>query len=155
MTQNNFNSLRLLFAVFVVISHCYPLSGATTGDYLNRLTNGQVSFSFIGLSGFFIISGYLCFQSLERSHTLVSYFWKRIRRIYPGLIAMLLMTVLLCGVVYEGSWVDYFSSRSVWTYLSSNLLLVKQQMEIDGVFTHNPYNPAINGSLWSLLYEVS
>lgn len=153
--SNNFNLLRLVFALFVIISHCYPLSGAHGGDYLSRLTQEQITFSFIGLSGFFIISGYLVFQSLERSKTLFDYFKKRCLRIFPGLFVMLFLTVLLGFFVYESDFRSYITNSSVWTYLPRNLFLIHEQGIIDGIFTANPYNPTINGSLWSILYEFS
>jgi peptidoglycan/LPS O-acetylase OafA/YrhL len=152
--QNNFTFLRFLFALFVVVTHSFPLAGIFTGDYLNTLTNGQAEFSYIGLSGFFIISGYLCFQSLERCKTLRDYYWKRALRIFPGLFVVLLLTVVLGVFVYESSVGDYLVNSSMWTYLPANMSIVKQQLTIDGIFTDNPYNPTINGSLWSLEYEV-
>jgi peptidoglycan/LPS O-acetylase OafA/YrhL len=155
MERNNFNFLRLLFALFVVITHAYPLSAAPTGDYLDQITHGQLTFSFIGLSGFFIISGYCVYQSLERSTSLIMYFWKRILRIFPALFVLLFLTVLLAPFVYDSGIESYLSNKSVWTYLPSNMTLFHQQPMISGVFTHNPYNPAINGSLWSLMYEFA
>lgn len=138
----------------VVVTHSYPLAGVLTGDYLNKITHGQAEFSYLGLSGFFIISGYLCFQSLERCNTLGEYYWKRALRIYPGLFAVLLLTVVLGVFVYESGVRDYLSNMSMWMYLPANISIVKQQLTIDGIFTHNPYNSTINGSLWSLEYEV-
>jgi peptidoglycan/LPS O-acetylase OafA/YrhL len=138
----------------VVVTHAYPLAGVLTGDYLSKITNAQAEFSYLGLSGFFIISGYLCFQSLERCNTLSEYYWKRALRIYPGLFVVLLLTVVLGVFVYESNLLDYLSNRSMWMYLPANMTLIKQQGMIDGVFTHNPYNPTINGSLWSLQYEA-
>jgi peptidoglycan/LPS O-acetylase OafA/YrhL len=153
--KNNFNLLRIFFAVFVVITHAYPLSGALSGDYLSQLTDKQVDFSFIGLSGFFIISGYLCYQSLQRSSTLFEYFTKRILRIYPALFFVLFLTIVLGGFVYEGSLREYLLNESIWSYLPANMSLVKQQGIITGIFTNNLYNPTVNGSLWSLLYEAA
>jgi peptidoglycan/LPS O-acetylase OafA/YrhL len=152
--QNNFTFLRLLFALFVVVTHSYPLSGVATGDFLNRITEGQAELSYLGLSGFFIISGYLCFQSLERCKHLGEYYWKRALRIFPGLFVVLLLTVVLCIYVYDSDVSDYLSNASMWTYLPANMSIIKQQLTIEGVFTHNPYNSTINGSLWSLEYEV-
>jgi peptidoglycan/LPS O-acetylase OafA/YrhL len=152
--KNNFTFLRILFALMVVVTHAYPLAGVLTGDYLSKLTHAQAEFSYIGLSGFFIISGYLCFQSLERCNTLGEYYWKRALRIYPGLFVVLLLTVVLGIFVYESGIRDYLSNWSTWKYLPANMTIVRQQLMIDGIFTHNPYNPAINGSLWSLEYEV-
>jgi peptidoglycan/LPS O-acetylase OafA/YrhL len=152
--KNNFTFLRLLFALMVVVTHSYPLAGVLTGDYLNKITNAQAEFSYLGLSGFFIISGYLCFQSLERSNTLGEYYWKRALRIYPGLFVVLLLTVVLGVFVYESDVRDYLLNKSMWMYLPANMTIVKQQFTIDGIFTHNPYNSPINGSLWSLQYEM-
>ena len=75
--NNNFDFLRLLFATFVIITHSYPLTGAPEIDWLNQLTEKQLTFSYIGVRGFFIISGYLIFESLIRSETLASYAKKR------------------------------------------------------------------------------
>ena len=152
--QNNFTFLRLLFGLLVVVTHSYPLAGVLTGDYLSTITNAQAEFSYFGLSGFFIISGYLCFQSLERCNTIGEYYWKRSLRIFPGLFVVLLLTVVLGVFVYESSLHDYLLNTSMWKYLPANMTIVRQQVAIDGIFTHNPYNSAINGSLWSLEYEV-
>jgi len=154
MPTNNFNFLRILFAIFVVITHSYNIAGDLQDDYLTRLTFGQFSFSFIGLSGFFIISGYLVFQSLSRSKNLFSYFKKRMLRIFPALFAVLLLTVLLGYFVYEADFHSYITNSSVWTYLPRNFFLRSQDI-IRGIFTKNPYGPAINGSLWSIQYEFS
>lgn len=153
--QNNFNLLRLIFALFVVVSHSYPLSGAPTGDYLQQLTNGQVGFSYLGLYGFFSISGFLVFQSLNNSKNITSYFKKRILRIFPALFVLLFLTVILGYFVYDCDFVSYIHNKSVWTYLPRRLSLVLLQDEIQGVFSHNVYGPPINGSLWSLLYEFA
>ena len=152
--QNNFTFLRFLFALFVVVTHSFPLAGIFTGDHLNAITNGQAEFSYLGLSGFFIISGYLCFQSLERCKTLREYYWKRALRIFPGLFVVLLLTVVLGVFVYESSVGDYLTNSSMWMYLPANMSIIRPQLMIEGIFTHNPYNATINGSLWSLEYEV-
>jgi peptidoglycan/LPS O-acetylase OafA/YrhL len=67
---------------------------------------------------------------------------------------VLLLTVVLGIFVYDSGLRDYLSNASMWKYLPANMTIVKPRLMIDGIFTHNPYNPAINGSLWSLEYEV-
>jgi peptidoglycan/LPS O-acetylase OafA/YrhL len=156
MPTNSFNFLRLLFALFVVITHSFALIGGNAApDWLSQFTNGQISFSFIGLSGFFVISGYLVFKSLERSDSVLAYLKKRALRIFPALFVVLLLTVVLAFFVYSGDLASYLTNKSVWTYIPLNFLLVKSQYAIEGVFDGNPYGPVINGSLWSILYEVS
>jgi len=153
--KNNFDFLRLLFASFVIISHSYPLSGNIDCDWLCQLTNGQIIFSYLGVKGFFIISGFLIFQSLNRSKDIIDYYWKRALRLFPALFVVLLITVLLAPLVYENSAVPYLSNDTMWSYLPNNLLLYKTQYYISGVFENNPYKGAINGSLWTIPYEFT
>jgi len=155
MHKNNFDFLRLLFAVFVIISHSYPLSGLPENDWLSQISNYQVSFSSIGLMGFFSISGYLIYQSLERSKTLRDYYWKRVLRIFPGLFVVLLLTTILGVFVYNSDWHSYIKNTSVYTYLINNLSLFNLQFGINGIFENNPYKSAINGSLYTLAYEFT
>lgn len=152
--SNNFDFLRLVFASFVVISHSYALSGAPHGDPLSQLTNGQMEFSYLGVHGFFIISGYLIFKSLLRCKGLPDYYWKRLLRLYPALLVVLFLTVLLAPLVYESS-VPYLQNSSVYTYIPQNITLFFRQKGIDGVFENNPYKHSINGSLWTICYEFS
>ena len=153
--KNNFDFLRLIFALFVVIAHSYPLSGnLISNQWIYQVTNGHIELSNIGLNGFFIISGYLIFQSLERSKTIVSYLWKRVLRLFPALFVVLLLTVFLAPLVYE-STTPYMQNKEVFSYLPRNLLLYDLQYHIKGVFDQNPYPSAINGSLWTICYEFS
>lgn len=154
MVKNNFNFLRFLFALFVVISHAYPLSGSDeTQQWIYKITNNQIALAQIGLSGFFIISGYFIYQSLERSQKLTDYFKKRFLRIFPALFFVLLASVLLSPFVYEGN-LAFFHNKEVYTYLPNNLTLYGFQSGIEGVFDSNPYH-AINGSLWTIKYEFT
>jgi peptidoglycan/LPS O-acetylase OafA/YrhL len=152
--QNNFDFLRFLFAIFVIVSHSYPLSGTPSCDWLCEITKGELQFSDIGVKGFFIISGYLIFQSLLRSKSLTDYFWKRCLRLFPALLIVLLLTVLLAPIVYEGN-VSYWENKSIYSYISKNLSLFKLQYSISGVFEKNSYGSAINGSLWTICYEFT
>jgi len=152
-TKNNFDFLRLLFASFVIITHSYALSGNKECDLLCQYTNGQVSFSYLGVRGFFVISGYLVFQSLKRSRNIFDYSIKRILRLYPALILMLILTILFVPFVYESA-IPYFKNKSILTYILNNITLYRPQHTITGVFETNPYRSAVNGSLWTIPYEV-
>jgi peptidoglycan/LPS O-acetylase OafA/YrhL len=154
MFKNNFDFLRLIFAIFVMITHAYPLAGHEENDLLSKLTNGHFSFSYIGVKGFFIISGYLIYQSLLRSKSLIDFYWKRFLRLFPALIIMLFLTILLAPLIYEGS-INYFNNRKVYTYFIRNCLLYNVQYSIPGIFENNLYKNAINGSLWTICYEFT
>ena len=152
--NNNFDFLRFLFALLVVVSHSYPLSGDNErSQWIYKITNGQIVLAQIGLSGFFIISGYFIFQSLERSKDLLDYFKKRFLRLFPALAVVLILSIILVPFVYEGE-VSFFKNTAVYTYVPYNLSLYGFQSSIKGVFDTNAYH-AINGSLWTIRYEFS
>ena len=54
MRNNNFDSLRLLAALFVLFSHYYALTGATF-EPLGAYTNGQMSFGGLGVLVFLLL----------------------------------------------------------------------------------------------------
>ncbi len=152
---SNFDFLRIVFALFVIISHSYPISGIPEKEeWLLKITNNEISFSYLGVAGFFAISGYLVIQSLLRSKNLINYFMKRVLRIYPALLCVLTVTILLGVFVYHGSAKDYVENASVWTYVPYNLSLFKLQYSISGIFADNPFKNSINGSLCTLPYEI-
>ena len=153
--QNNFNFLRLLFAVFVLITHSHKLSNAKTVDVLHTITQGQTHFSYLGLFGLFSLSGYLVYQSLGRSKSIFIFFRKRILRIFPALLVVLLLTIVLGTFVFEGSVSRYIVLPEMQTYLPNNLFLIKTQYDIPGIFENNPVKRMINGSLWSIQYEAA
>lgn len=152
MRNNNFDILRLLCAVMVLASHSYALLGLKDSEPLYLLT-GSMLLSDIGLCGFFTISGYLIFQSLQNSSSLLSYLMKRCLRIFPGLVCCLVLTVLMCRLFYTGDGM-YFAQNETYSFVWRNLLLYPMQWTIPGVFEENPMN-TVNGSLWTLCYEFS
>lgn len=152
--NNNFDFLRFLFALLVVISHSYALSGATEENTgINKWSSGQLSFSQIGLSGFFIISGYFIFQSLQRSTSLITYYQKRFLRLFPAFVVVLFLSVLLVPFIYT-SQIPLLKNKQFYTYIPYNLSLYGFQSSIKGVFDTNAYH-SINGSLWTIRYEFS
>src|SRR6478672_301690 len=91
--ENNFTLLRLLAAALVILAHSYDLQGQH--DWLYRLS-GQ-TFGQAGVRMFFVMSGFLIMQSLDRSPDLVRFAQARVLRIVPGLAVMLLVTVCALG----------------------------------------------------------
>lgn len=149
--SNNFDFLRLLFASLVIISHSFPLTGKP--EIVGVWTNDQLSLGSLSVDCFFIMSGYLIFQSLERSKTWISYLWKRVLRLFPALFVLLLFTVMILPIFYQGN--DILDQTSYWTYFPNGMSLYKIQYDVAGIFETNPYPKAINGSLWSLSYEFT
>ena len=98
---NNFDIIRILFAWLVIVSHSYILLGTKGCDPLCELTNHYINLSYFGVKGFITISGFLIFKSLERSPNVLDYLWKRILRIYPGLMVVLLLSVGIAYLIYD------------------------------------------------------
>lgn len=151
---NNFDFSRLLFASFVIITHSYVLTGTKECDWLCQAADGQINFSWLAVRGFFVISGFLIFQSMERCRDLADFYWKRVLRLFPALVAVLVLTVILGPFVYEND-TFYILTKSVRTYIGNNLLIYKLQYGISGIFENNPYKSVINGSLWTIPFEFT
>jgi len=153
--KNNFDFFRLLFATLVFVTHSYVITGNDEIDFLHHATSGKISLSYIGVRGFFIISGYLIFQSLLRSKNIIDYMWKRILRLIPGLFVMLIFTLCVVPWVYEKPKLSLLQNPSYLSYLPNNLILYKPQFVIEGIFDSNPFKSSINGSLWTIQYEFT
>ncbi|WP_167370019.1 acyltransferase family protein [Chryseobacterium ureilyticum] len=146
--KNNFNSLRLLFSTLVIFSHSFDLTGGS--DILSDLTKAT-SFGGIAVAFFFVLSGYLIFQSLNNSKSLYEYYWKRGLRLFPGLFVMLCFSMVIMFLLKY----KIIFQKEYWLYLPNNLSLYNVQYNVPGIFNKNPYPNATNGSLWSLAYEFS
>jgi peptidoglycan/LPS O-acetylase OafA/YrhL len=78
----------------------------------------------------------------------------RFLRIFPGLAVVLLFSVFLLGpLVTTLSLSDYFTNRQTYVYLKA-ILLYPMQWNLPGVFENNIYKGAVNGSLWTIPFEV-
>jgi peptidoglycan/LPS O-acetylase OafA/YrhL len=151
--KNNFDFLRFIFALLVIISHSFALLGIAKQEWLLNLTNNQLSFSGIGLAGFFTISGYFIYKSLARSKSIWAYLKKRILRLFPALLVLLILSILVIPFVYNGE-MPLLKNQSYWSYLPRNLSLYGFQGSVNGLFTSLPYR-SFNGSLWTIRYEFS
>ena len=149
---NNFDLLRILFAWFVIVSHSYVLNGDGATDPLFEMTQQTFLFSFIGVKGFFIISGYLIFKSMVVSTSIFEYLVKRVLRIFPALAVVLLVTLAAVYFIYPSNMPPFFSNKEVYAYFLGNIILFKPHFFISGIFSGLP-SAAINGSLWTIEYE--
>lgn len=149
---NNFDLLRILFAWFVIVSHSYVLNGDGATDPLFEMTQQTFLLSFIGVKGFFIISGYLIFKSMVVSTSIFEYLVKRVLRIFPALAVVLLVTLVAVYFIYPNNMPPFFSNKEVYAYFLGNIILFKPHFFISGIFAALP-SSAINGSLWTIEYE--
>ncbi len=151
--DNNFNLIRMVAAGSVLVSHAYPLAlGPGSPEPLDRILGMDVGT--LAVISFFVISGYFISQSFHRG--IIEFAVARILRIYPGLVMVLLLTVFAIGPIFTKLDIGaYFSDRETFLYMPRNLSLGALRYDLPGVFEDNPYPRAINGSLWTLFYEVA
>lgn len=151
--SNNFNLIRMLAATAVLVSHSYPLSlGETAVEPLNNVLG--ISLGELAVITFFCVSGFFISMSRERAPSIIDFFSARFLRIYPGLTMALLLAVFVIGTVFTTLGAsEYLSDGKIYRYIDNNLLLFNMKFQLPGLFQDNPY-PGINGSLWTLFYEV-
>ena len=153
--DNNFNLIRLLSSIAVLVSHGFALIAGTGNAEPLRMEYGMTPGT-LAVDVFFVTSGYLVTTSLFRKKNLIEYFVSRLLRIIPGLFVMLLIVVFGIGLcVTSFGWRDYISSNATYVYIAKSLTMVSGVGQyLPGVFNENPYKGAVNGSLWTLTYEV-
>jgi peptidoglycan/LPS O-acetylase OafA/YrhL len=148
LRRNNFDLLRFLFAFVVFLVHAYALSGAATLAVLEEFLSSDIA-----VKSFFVVSGFLIFMSYENSRNIYSYFKKRVRRIYPAYVFIVLACTILGSLVSNYGLGEYFSLHIV-KYISANLVFLNfLQPELPGLFEKNRFQ-AVNGALWTLKIEV-
>jgi peptidoglycan/LPS O-acetylase OafA/YrhL len=147
--ENNFNILRLLLALSVVVVHTAELSQRVEIAKISRYFS-----SILAVDSFFIVSGFLIFMSYESSSSLGSYISKRFRRIAPAYIVVILFWAIFLYFISTKSFGEYFSME-FWGYIISNLTTLNfLHPTIDGIFEDN-YISSINGALWTIKIEVA
>lgn len=153
---NSFDLLRLVFATMVIFSHTYHFAyGAALSDPLREITGGEMASGTLGLYGFFVTSGFLVAGSYERSSGTLEYLYKRVLRIFPALIVVVLLTMFLIGPLFNSMEPgEYFSERHTWGYLR-NLSLYWQQRTLPGIFPGTPDFEVANSNLWTLPQEFT
>ncbi|TXI95918.1 MAG: acyltransferase [Burkholderiaceae bacterium] len=149
--DNNFNLLRMIAAMAVLFGHCFALLrlpeplGASLG----------ISLGSIAVDIFFVSSGFLVGASLLQRQSIVDYLVARTLRIFPALWVMLILVVFVLGAIIS-QHPDYLHDPRIFHHWwKSATLMTGIDFYLPGVFEKNPYPGVVNGSLWSMVYEIS
>ncbi|AEW01795.1 hypothetical protein A4D02_07265 [Niastella koreensis] len=150
---NNFDLLRLMAAIAVIVGHAYALAPQPPlQDKVLSLLHFDYSGS-LAVKFFFFLSGLLVTNSIITRPSLSNFVIKRIFRIFPGLLVCLLISVLIIGPIFTDLSIgSYFSEGQTWQFLFHNFFLYDIVWRLPGVFSQSKYG--VNGSLWTLPYEV-
>ncbi len=150
MHKNNFDFLRFILAFTVILSHIIDLSHNEAISFLRPYFD-----SYISVTGFFTISGFLISKSFVRTPDLKDYFKKRANRLLPAYITMLLVCIVLLVGMSNLSAATYFTSPELYKYFFCNLVFLNfLQPCLPGVFEHN-HLCTVNGALWTIKVEVT
>jgi peptidoglycan/LPS O-acetylase OafA/YrhL len=144
--NNSFGFTRFVAAAGVIFSHHFPISGFTEPN-IAGFTVGAIS-----VYVFFLTSGYLICKSILGNPDFYRFVSARILRIIPNLFVVLTLTSVVTLVYYSNTahWIKHLR------YVVQNLFMLVRggpYYQITGVFEERPLH-ALNGSLWSLPYEV-
>lgn len=154
--NNNLNLIRLILASMVIVGHSPILNGGS-----NYWVDPITYFFPFAASGpwavnlFFFISGLVVTNSLINNRKPLQFIVARLFRIMPAFAFVVIFSAFIIGpIVSSFTYNQYFDSSTTYTYITENLLF-HVYYNLPGVFANNFYKNAVNGSLWTLAYEMS
>jgi peptidoglycan/LPS O-acetylase OafA/YrhL len=149
MRKNNFNLIRLILAIIVILCHNTELlSGNRKSEIFTVLFNTQMSSGLFSVTLFFVISGYLIVQSWDKNHNASKFLLNRIFRIYPAFIVASIISCFLFGA-FAGN--KHYFQEFKFKYFIFNSLVLK--IPITPKIFANSFYPYINGSMWTINNE--
>lgn len=149
-----FDQVRLVAATIVLLHHCRGVRYPDVWiDPLFEYSGGYMDFGRFAVAIFFAISGFLVTPSLMRSGNVTKYAIHRGLRIFPGLTANVVVTMLVLGPLLTTlSLQAYFADTHLLLYLKNVLTLTSRYLP--GVVSAEGAPLIVNGPLWTLHYEV-
>lgn len=146
----NLSVLRVILATMVTWSHCYPLlvHSEPVAGIIPTDTGGSIA-----VKAFFYVSGVLVTQSWHRAPLVSVFLMARLSRIYPALVISILLSGILALTSVSDGQVQ--GTREFLDYVTNNLQIIKGvDYEIAGAYASNPGTHSVNGSLWTLPWEL-
>ena len=146
--SNNFDAMRLLAALLVLISHQYLL----TGQPEIRLY-GAYSLGDLGVVMFFAISGFLVTRSWMQDPHVLRFFARRMLRVWPALAVLVLLTTLGLGPIFTPLPLANYLADPRFAAFFANLWM-KAHTDLPVQMAPGPFEHIVNGSLWTIPLEV-
>lgn len=151
MRENNFDLIRLMAALGVFWAHGSLFYDLQITPFFNNI----YSAGSLSVYVFFFISGYLNVQSWRRTAQSTAFGIKRALRIFPGLLAAAFVSVFVIGgLMTTLDLKSFLSSAQTWGLFVNYGSGLATHNHLPGVFANNPIQTAVNGSLWTIKYEV-
>jgi peptidoglycan/LPS O-acetylase OafA/YrhL len=153
--NNNLDLVRIILACMVIVGHSKVLNGL--GNYWIDPIEYFFEFTYSGALAvklFLFISGLVVTNSYLHKKNASYFIISRFFRIVPALLFVLIITVFVFGLMVTKLGVyDYFSQLNYLAYIRHNIVFYSDY-SLPGVFNDNLYPNIVNGSLWSLRYEI-
>lgn len=144
-----FDFLRIFLALSVLFTHSFLIAEGEQQQF-----SGQ-PFSFLHgsiLPAFFALSGFLITGSAMRLK-LSDFLVNRGIRIVPALAVDIFVSALVLGPIFTVvSYSEYFSSYEFFAYFANMFGVI--HYILPGVFEGNPFPATVNGSLWTIPFEI-
>jgi len=153
--NNNLDLIRIVLACLVIVGHSRVLNGPSPSwvDPISLLFPFTYSGA-IAVKLFFFISGMVVTNSYLNNRSPTHFIISRFFRLMFPLLFLLLITVFFFGPVLTNLSINEYFTSNPFKYIWNNLIF-NTYYELPGVFQYNLYAlGAVNGSLWSLRYEV-
>jgi peptidoglycan/LPS O-acetylase OafA/YrhL len=148
--DNNFNFIRLVLSILVLLAHAPELiDGDRHREILTNIFH-TISCGELAVNGFFLLSGYLILQSWQRKPQFTSFLKKRILRIYPGFIVASLVSIFIVTPLAIHP-IDFWQPVDLLTHFQ-RLVCLNTPNAPANVFQGNPY-PKVNSSMWTIVHE--
>jgi len=145
---NNLTALRIASALAVLVGHFLYLGIPQDLRDASRI----YPFADIGVQIFFVISGLLVTQSYLASSGPLTYGVRRLFRIYPLYLVVILLQAAIMVLLIASS--DQLQFGELLRYLGFNLAFLNfYAPDLGGLFAGLP-EQAVNPSLWTLKIEV-
>jgi peptidoglycan/LPS O-acetylase OafA/YrhL len=154
--HNQLDKIRILAALAVILSHHVPLTGFIAPTWLSNHWLHWSMMGGVGVMVFFCISGYLVTSSWYREPRFIPFMWKRLLRLWPGMLGSVACTALVFGVIFNNLPLrDYLNNASTWKFIYTNISLVHTYPFLPGAFLKNPIPQVANGVYWTIPMELA
>ncbi len=138
---NNFDGVRLVAALSVVVSHQFVNSGGR-----EPLLFGSMSIGTLAVLVFFAMSGYLVASSWAADPTAWRFSARRFLRIWPAYFVVIIGSSLWFALTDPRP----LASTAAWMFVSKHLFFQRW----DWAFFPSLRDPRLNPSLWTIPFEV-
>lgn len=149
------DGLRGLAALLVLLFHTYSWNNRALafGDSFTNFPLFQSGW--LGAELFFMISGFVILISLENSKDFITFFKKRILRIYPAFFISCIILLFVYIFFREGRVGNIAPYYSLYDILSSFTLTDNYLWNILMKYTQQDiYVSGINASFWTIFVEL-